>query len=362
MSGRSIGVSGCCVGEIVFNTSMTGYQEILSDPSYAQQIVTLSYPHIGNTGVNSFDHESSWRPQRIHAAGMLMRDCPSLASSWRKESGLVDYFQRHRVVAAAEMDTRRLTRHLRDHGACAGALYSEDFREDLARRKLEEFPGLVGAELASLNSSEKIYEWQPRKRDMPLPGKKEKRREHKVVAYDFGLKSGILDCLSELGCRITVVPAKTAASDALALKPEGIFLSNGPGDPHPCDYAIRAIRHFIGIKIPTFGICLGHQLLALACGAQTEKMRFGHHGANHPVLEIEHGRVLITSQNHGFCVAEDSLPACLTVSHRSLFDGSIQGIRHRDAPAFGFQGHPEGHPGPNDANRLFHQFIRLMRA
>lgn len=361
MSGRSIGVSGCCVGELVFNTAMTGYQEILSDPSYAQQIVTLTYPHIGNTGTNSFDHESSHRPRRIHAAGLVTRDCPSLANNWRQQDSLPDYLQRHQVVAMTDVDTRRLTRRLRNDGACHGVLYSGDFDQQLARQRLQEFPGLVGAELASSVSTTTIYNWQPRRRDLALFG--EARTEHhKVVVYDFGVKSGILDCLSHLGCQLTVVPARTTADEVLAMQPDGVFLSNGPGDPDPCDYAIGAIQGFIDKKIPLFGVCLGHQLLALACGARTIKMRFGHHGANHPVVDVASGQVLITSQNHGFCVDEDSLPDCLSVSHRSLFDGSVQGIRHCHAPAFGFQGHPEGHPGPNDANPLFHQFIQSMRA
>lgn len=358
MQGRSIGVSGCCVGEIVFNTSMTGYQEILSDPSYARQIVTLTYPHVGNTGVNALDHES---PDRIHAAGLLVRDCPDRASNWRQRGSLPDYLQRHQVVAAADLDTRCLTRRLRNQGACNGVLYSEDFNEQEARCRLSQFPGLLNTELASTVGTEQVYVWQPRDRDLALFGEAAGRQRYKVAAYDFGVKAGILDCLVHLGCRVTVVPAQTTAEEALALKPDGVFLSNGPGDPRPCDYAIRAIRRFVDEKIPLFGICLGHQLLALACGARTIKMRFGHHGANHPVLELDGGRVLITSQNHGFCVDEASLPDCLSVSHRSLFDGSLQGIRHRHAPAFGFQGHPEGHPGPNDANKLFHQFIQIMQ-
>ena len=360
MRGRSIGVSGCRVGEIVFNTSMTGYQEILSDPSYAEQIVTLTYPHIGNTGANTLDHEAP--DHHVHAAGLLVRDCPAYPSNWRRETHLPEYLHRHNIVAAADLDTRSLTRRLRDRGACNGALYSEDFDAQQARAQLDRFPGLLNAELASGVSTKKTYTWEPRARDLALFGEPAGQPGLHVVAYDFGVKAGILDYLSHCGCQLSVVPARTPAEEVLGLKPDGIFLSNGPGDPHPCDYAIDSIRRFVDERVPLFGICLGHQLLGLACGAQTVKMRFGHHGANHPVLEMDSGRVLITSQNHGFCIDEKSLPACLKATHRSLFDGSLQGIRHVDAPAFGFQGHPEGHPGPNDANPLFHQFIRLMQS
>lgn len=356
--GVSIGADGARSGEVVFNTAMTGYQEILTDPSYAQQIVTLTYPHIGNTGCNSADEES----QGIYATGLVIRDLPLTASNWRSEASLSDYLQARDVVAIAEIDTRKLTRHLREHGAQNGAIVagvgvSADVALELARA----FPGLKGMDLAKVVSTSAPYEWHQGVFDLGLPGFKAGAGQFHVVAYDFGVKRNILRLLVDRGCRVTVVPAQTPASEVLALNPDGVFLSNGPGDPEPCDYAIRAIREFLAVRLPTFGICLGHQLLGLAAGARTLKMKFGHHGANHPVIDLASGRVMISSQNHGFAIDESSLPANVRVTHRSLFDQSNQGIALTDAPAFSFQGHPEASPGPRDVEGLFDRFVELIR-
>ncbi|HEU4663652.1 MAG TPA: glutamine-hydrolyzing carbamoyl-phosphate synthase small subunit [Dokdonella sp.] len=357
--GVSIGAEGRTSGEVVFNTAMTGYQEILTDPSYAQQIVTLTYPHIGNTGCNAEDAESP----RVHAAGLVIRDLPLVASSWRAQEALDAYLKRNRIVAIAEIDTRRLTRILRDTGAqngciLAGAQASED--EALAAARA--FPGLKGADLAKVVSVRERHAWSAGSYDLDRAAFTQPATRFRVVAYDFGVKQNILRMLADRGCEITVVPAQTPASEVFALGPDGVFLSNGPGDPEPCDYAIAAIREFIRAKVPTFGICLGHQLLGLAAGARTLKMKFGHHGANHPVIDLDTGRVMISSQNHGFAVDEATLPANARATHRSLFDGSLQGIALADAPAFGFQGHPEASPGPHDVAGLFDRFIQLMEA
>lgn len=358
LEGRSIGHAGCSVGEVVFNTAMTGYQEILTDPSYARQIVTLTCPHIGNTGVNDEDEEAA----RIHAAGLVVRDVPARASNWRSRDDLGDYLSRHRITAAADMDTRRLTRHLRRFGAMNGVLFDESIGRERAAAALGEFAGLKGMDLASQVTTDKAYRWEQGawRADGGYADAGEARWS--VVAYDYGIKRNILRMLSEHGCRVEVVPAATPAREVLERNPDGVFLSNGPGDPEPCDYAIGAIRELLDANLPVFGICLGHQLLGLACGARTQKMKFGHHGANHPVLEMDSGRVLITSQNHGFCVEEESLPAHLRATHRSLFDGTLQGIRHNEKPAFGFQGHPEASPGPHDVSGLFGHFTELMQA
>ncbi|GMQ97201.1 MAG: glutamine-hydrolyzing carbamoyl-phosphate synthase small subunit [Gammaproteobacteria bacterium] len=361
--GVSIGIKAVAVGEVVFNTAMTGYQEILTDPSYAQQIVTLTYPHIGNTGTNPQDSESI----KAHAAGLVIRDLPLLASSWRNESSLDDYFKSSKIVAIAGIDTRRLTRLLRDKGAQNGCLMAGDnLDKDDALARARDFAGLKGMDLASGVTTDTSYDWDEGLWDLhnnsytqPLNDAGEPLH---VVAYDFGIKRNILRMLAACGCRMTVVPARTPAGDVLAMQPDGVFLSNGPGDPEPCDYAIDAIRQLLSKDIPIFGICLGHQLLALASGARTVKMKFGHHGANHPVQELAGGRVLITSQNHGFAVDEASLPEHVRATHRSLFDGSLQGIELNNAPAFGFQGHPEASPGPHDVSELFDRFVALMRA
>ncbi|MFT7289221.1 MAG: carbamoyl-phosphate synthase small subunit [Halieaceae bacterium] len=358
--GISIGASGSAVGEVVFNTSMTGYQEILTDPSYASQIVTLTYPHIGNTGTNAEDEESD----RIWARGLVIRDLPLLASNFRSTQSLDDYLRERDVVGIAGIDTRRLTRILRDKGALNGCLSAAaELDEDAALAQARGFAGLKGMDLAREVSTPVQRSWtagswtlgegfaDPAVADMPFH----------VVAYDFGVKRNILRMLADRGCRITVVPAQTPAHEVLALQPDGVFLSNGPGDPEPCDYAIAAIRELLDREVPIFGICLGHQLLALASGARTLKMKFGHHGANHPVQDLRDKRVLITSQNHGFAVADEGLPDCLRVTHRSLFDGSLQGIERCDKPAFSFQGHPEASPGPHEAATLFDHFIALMQ-
>ncbi len=345
--GISIGASGIAVGEVVFNTAMTGYQEILTDPSYAQQIVTLTYPHIGNTGVNDEDVESDG----IYAAALVIRDLPSTASSWRRKQNLSDYLIDNKVIAIADIDTRRLTRHLRMHGAQDGVVFDEAVSQDDAEVALHNFSGLKAKDLAQHVSTKKSYRWDA-----------EKNSERHVVAFDYGIKRNILRHLAARGCHITVVPAKTTAAEVLAQQPDGIFLSNGPGDPEPCDYAIDTIRELLPSGLPVFGICLGHQLLGLASGAQTMKMKFGHHGANHPVLDLSSKRVMLTSQNHGFCIDEASLPEQLEVSHLSLFDNTIQGIRHKNYPAFGFQGHPEASPGPHDVNALFDNFIQQMES
>jgi len=355
--GISIGSSGVTTGEVVFNTAMTGYQEILTDPSYARQIITLTYPHIGNTGVTPEDLESD----SIHAAGLVIRDLPLLHSSWRASHSLEQFLVEGETVAIAGIDTRKLTRIIRERGAQGGCIATADKADaEVALRAARAFPGLKGMDLAKVVSVRTAYQWNEgsigREQSRVLrPGS----RLH-VVAYDFGIKRNILRLLADYGCRITVVPAQTSAADALALGPDGIFLSNGPGDPEPCDYAVAAIREFLENDIPIFGICLGHQLLGLASGARTVKMKFGHHGANHPVQELAGGHVLITSQNHGFAVDEDSLPQSLKPTHRSLFDGTLQGVARTDRPAFGFQGHPEASPGPHDLRPLFEHFVFLM--
>ncbi len=359
--GTAIGATGLAVGEVVFNTAMTGYQEILTDPSYAQQMVTLTYPHIGNTGTNEEDQEST----KIWATGLIIRDLPLLASNWRNQQTLSDYLKERNILGIADIDTRKLTRILRDTGAQAGAIYvpqnaDDAIDENKALEAAKAFPGLKGMDLAKVVSQTDTSKWEGSTWDLkegylPAPDTK-----FKVVAYDFGAKSNILRMLVERGCDLTVVPAQTPAEDVLAMNPDGIFLSNGPGDPEPCDYAIEAIKTFLDKDIPTFGICLGHQLLALASGAKTVKMKFGHHGANHPVKDLKRDCVMITSQNHGFAVDEESLPENLEATHVSLFDGSLQGIHRTDKAAFGFQGHPEASPGPHDAAPLFDHFIELM--
>ena len=354
--GTSIGAEGLAAGEVVFNTAMTGYQEILTDPSYCRQIVTLTYPHIGNTGVNPEDVESD----RVHAAGLVIRDLPLLASNWRMQQTLPDFLKHQGVPAIADIDTRRLTRILRDRGAQDGCLMAGHVDESKALEAARGFPGLVGMDLAKVVSCGAPYEWDGSVWKLGQGyGRGADSRFH-VVAYDFGVKRNILRKLVSRGCRVTVVPAQTPAERALAMKPDGVFLSNGPGDPEPCEYAIRAIRRFLDIDIPTFGICLGHQLMGLASGAKTLKMKFGHHGANHPVQDLETGRVMITSQNHGFAVDAATLPPTARVTHVSLFDGSLQGFARTDRPAFCFQGHPEASPGPHDVDYLFDRFVRLM--
>ncbi len=356
--GESIGIEGETVGEVVFNTAMTGYQEILTDPSYSRQIVTLTYPHIGNVGTNADDAEST----AVHAAGLVIRDLPLIASSWRNEISLDDYLQNNNVVAIADIDTRKLTRILREKGAQSGCIVAGDnIDEAAAIKEAKSFAGLKGMDLAKEVTTDSQYEWKQGSWTLAdgLPEDSKNLPRH-VVAYDFGVKSNILRMLVDRGCRLTVVPAQTPAADVLAMKPDGIFLSNGPGDPEPCDYAINAIQEILPTKIPTFGICLGHQLLALASGAKTMKMKFGHHGANHPVQDIEGKQVMITSQNHGFAVDEKSLPDTLVATHRSLFDKSLQGIHRTDVPAFSFQGHPEASPGPHDVAPLFDHFIDLI--
>jgi carbamoyl-phosphate synthase small subunit len=356
-NGVSIGAEGCSVGEVVFNTAMTGYQEILSDPSYAQQIVTLTYPHIGNVGTTDEDQES----HGVFVSGLVIRDLPLLTSNWRSEKTLQQYLIDNNVVAIAEIDTRKLTRILRDKGAQRGCIIAgENTSIEQAQAAITKFAGLKGLDLAKEVTTAKIYEWTENIWNLREGHKPAENLTKHVVAYDFGVKRNILRLLANRGCRVTVVPAKTLASEVLALKPDGVFLSNGPGDPEPCTYAIEAIKTILETKTPVFGICLGHQLLALASGAKTEKMKFGHHGANHPVQEIATGRVMISSQNHGFAVNEASLPANLVATYKSLFDGSLQGIKRTDCPAFSFQGHPEASPGPHDVEALFDEFIKLM--
>ena len=362
--GRSIGVAGSAAGEVVFNTSMTGYQEILTDPSYKAQIITLTYPHIGNTGINEEDEESS----SIHASGLVIRDLPMLASSWRKEQSLNDYLETHNIVAIADIDTRRLTRLLREKGSLRGCILAAeqpDVEQALAEAKA--FAGLQGMDLASVVTTAKNYPWTKASWSLAPYGIEETEEgesrtapKFHVVAYDFGVKRNILRMLVDRGCLVTVVPATTPAADVLAMNPDGVFLSNGPGDPEPCDYAISAIKTILETDIPVFGICLGYQLLALACGARTLKMKFGHHGANHPVKDLDTDQVLITSQNHGFAVDKETLPALMRITHVSLFDGSLQGLHHKKKPAFGFQGHPEASPGPQDVAYLFDYFIELI--
>ena len=356
--GRSIGVAGFGIGEVVFNTAITGYQEILTNPSYAQQIVTLTYPHIGNTGINLQDLES----RRAFASGLVVRDSSAAVSNWRSSASLGDFLRAQGVVAIADIDTRKLTRLLREKGAQNGCIAAgPDATDAAAIAAARGFPGLAGADLAKVVTTDEAYTWREGSWVLETnahraPG----ATPYRVVAYDFGVKHNILRLLADRGCEVQVVPATTPASEVLARKPDGVFLSNGPGDPEPCDYAITAIRELLTTGIPVFGICLGHQLLALACGARTVKMKFGHHGANHPVKDLDDGRVLITSQNHGFAVDEASLPASLRATHRSLFDGSLQGIAHRELPAFSFQGHPEASPGPRDVQPLFDKFISLI--
>jgi len=354
--GQSVGVDGATVGEVVFNTALTGYQEILTDPSYSRQIVTLTYPHIGNYGVNAEDVEAD----RIHAAGLVVRDVPRLHSNFRANSSLPDYLKAQGVVAIADIDTRRLTRLLREQGAQSGCIMAGEADEKRALAAARAFPGLAGMDLAKVVTSPTAYEWNEAEWKLGRGyGQRVDTRFH-VVAFDYGVKLNILRMLAERGCRLTVLPATATSFEALAMKPDGIFLSNGPGDPEPCDYAIRAISELIATGLPTFGICLGHQLLALASGAKTVKMKFGHHGANHPVKDLDSGRVAITSQNHGFAVDSDTLPANIRVTHVSLFDGSLQGFARTDVPAFSFQGHPEASPGPHDVSYLFDRFVKLM--
>ena len=354
--GISVGAPGLSVGEVVFNTAMTGYQEILTDPSYARQIVTLTYPHVGNTGCNAQDDEAG----QAWAAGLVVRDVPRRPASWRSEGSLPDWLRARGIVAIAGIDTRKLTRLLRDRGAQNGALMAGDIDADKAIEAARKFPGLGGMDLAKEVSTREHYAWRDGQLDLDSGEFARADSRYRVVAYDFGVKRNILRMLAERGCDVTVVPAQTPAADVLAMKPDGIFLSNGPGDPQPCDYAIAAIREFLARKVPLYGICLGHQLLGLAIGATTLKMKFGHHGANHPVIDLDSGRVMITSQNHGFAIDEATLPANARVTHRSLFDGSNQGIELSDAPAFSFQGHPEASPGPHDVAPLFDRFIAAM--
>lgn len=357
--GVSIGAQGRTLGEVVFNTAMTGYQEILTDPSYFRQIVTLTYPHIGNVGTNSDDYESA----KIFAAGLIIRDLSRLVSNWRAEISLEEFLRRGNTVAVAEIDTRKLTRLLREKGAQAGCILTgKDARVEEAHKAARKFPGLKGMDLARLVTTKAPYQWKQGSIWPERPTIYGKRpAKYHVVAFDFGVKRNILRLISDRECRITVVPATTTAEQVMEILPDGVFLSNGPGDPEPCTYAIDTIRVLLDIGIPIFGICLGHQLLGLATGARTQKMKFGHHGANHPVVEVDTGRVIITSQNHGFEVAESTLPSQVRATHRSLFDGSLQGIEVVDRPAFSFQGHPEASPGPHDLRPLFDRFITEMR-
>jgi len=358
--GESIGVPGQAVGEVVFNTAMTGYQEILTDPSYARQMVTLTYPHIGNTGTNPEDMESA----SVFATGLIIRDLPVLHSNFRATESLPVFMRRHKLVGIAGIDTRRLTRLLREQGAQNGCILALEKSGKLsmktALKMARAFPGLKGMDLAKVVSTKKSYSWDEGLWELGTGFEQKTDSCFHVVAYDFGIKRNILRMLAARGCRLTVIPAQTAAEDVLKMKPDGVFLSNGPGDPEPCSYAIEAIKKIVDTGLPVFGICLGHQLLGLASGARTIKMKFGHHGANHPVLDIDTGRVMITSQNHGFAVDEASLPSNLRMTHRSLFDDSVQGLERRDQPAFCFQGHPEASPGPHDVSPLFDRFISLM--
>ncbi|KDM90493.1 glutamine-hydrolyzing carbamoyl-phosphate synthase small subunit [Photobacterium galatheae] len=359
--GVSIGADGSAVGEVVFNTSMTGYQEILTDPSYSQQIVTLTYPHIGNTGTNSEDEEST----SIHAQGLVIRDLPLIASNFRSQQTLSDYLKSQNIVGIADIDTRKLTRLLREKGAQNGCIMAGDNLDPaLALEKAKAFPGLKGMDLAKVVTTQESYSWTQGSWTLEngLPEAKDASElPYHVVAYDFGAKRNILRMLVDRGCRLTVVPAETSAEEVLAMNPDGVFLSNGPGDPEPCTYAIEATQTFLDKGLPIFGICLGHQILALASGAKTVKMKFGHHGANHPVKDLERDVVMITSQNHGFAADEETLPDNLRATHKSLFDGSLQGIHRTDKPAFSFQGHPEASPGPHDAAPLFDHFIELIK-
>ncbi len=354
--GVSIGAAGHTVGEVVFNTAMTGYQEILTDPSYAHQLVTFTYPHIGNTGVNHEDIDAA----KIQAAGLIIRDLPVLSSNFRQHQPLADYLREQQMVAIAGIDTRRLTRILRERGAQNGCILADDTDAEKALALARAFAGLSGKDLAQVVSTPKPYAWTQTEWQLGTGYGTLTQPSYHVVAFDYGVKFNILRMLAQRGCRVTVLPAQASAAEALALKPDGIFLSNGPGDPQPCDYAIRAVRELIEQKLPTFGICLGHQIMALAIGAQTVKMKTGHHGANHPVKDLEDGRVVITSQNHGFAVDAQSLPAHARITHVSLFDGTLQGFALKDSPAFCFQGHPEASPGPHDLGYLFDRFITLM--
>ncbi|MEK7758958.1 MAG: glutamine-hydrolyzing carbamoyl-phosphate synthase small subunit [Pseudomonadota bacterium] len=360
-AGEGIGISGQSVGEVVFNTAMTGYQEILSDPSYARQIVTLTYPHIGNTGTTPEDMESG----KVYATGLVIRDLPRRVSNWRSEMSLADFLSKQKVVGIAGIDTRRLTRLLREKGAQNGCIVTVEeggkIDKKAAVAAARAFEGLKGMDLAKVVTTKEFYDWHEGTWELGQGNRKNTTTRFKVVAYDFGVKRNILRMLADRGCAVTVVPAKTPAAEVLAMKPDGVFLSNGPGDPEPCRYAVEAIRTIVATRLPVFGICLGHQLLGLASGARTLKMKFGHHGANHPVVDVDSGRVMITSQNHGFAVDESSLPSSLRVTHRSLFDGTIQGLARTDAPAFCFQGHQEESPGPHDVAPLFDHFISLMQ-
>lgn len=357
--GTSLGARGSSTAEVVFNTAMTGYQEILSDPSYAEQMVTLTYPHIGNTGTNSADNESG----DVFAKGLIIRDYPTIASNWRVEQSLDAYLKDNHVVAIKDIDTRALTNLLRKNGSMNGCIMSgENISESAAIKQAQSYPGLNGMDLAKVVSCKKSYQWQQNTFDLNANKFKENdESKYKVVCYDFGVKRNILRILSELGCDLTVVPAQTNAADVLAMKPDGVFLSNGPGDPAACDYAVKACQEFLNQKMPLFGICLGHQIMALALGAKTMKMKFGHHGANHPVENCLDKTVLITSQNHNFAVAEEEIPDVIEITHRSLFDGSVQGLQHKTLPAYGFQGHPEASPGPHEAKKLFEPFIKNMQ-
>jgi len=355
--GRAIGARGVCTGEVVFNTAMTGYQEILTDPSYCRQIVTLTYPHIGNTGVNAEDEESA----AVHAAGLVVRDLPRVHSNWRAQSSLGEYLKARKVVAIADIDTRRLTRILREKGAQSGSIMAGAIDEEAALAAAKAFPGLAGMDLAKVVTTNKRYEWREGEWELGKGFRQSAEARHHVVAFDYGIKRNILRLLVERGARVTVVPAQTPAKDVLALRPDGVFLSNGPGDPEPCDYAIESIGMILDTtRVPVFGICLGHQLMGLASGAKTLKMKFGHHGANHPVKDLDTGAVVITSQNHGFAVDPNTLPRTLRPTHVSLFDGSLQGLARTDRPAFCFQGHPEASPGPRDIGYLFDRFAKMM--
>ena len=354
--GTSIGADGITTGEVVFNTAMTGYQEILTDPSYCRQIVTLTYPHIGNYGVNSEDVES----KKICAAGLVIRSLPIRSSNWRQTWTLSEYLKRENIVAIADIDTRKLTRILRDKGAQDGCIMAGTVSEQAALDAARKFPGIVGMDLAKVVSCERPYNWEESTWALGQGYRQMSTPRFHIVAYDYGIKHNILRKLAERGCRLTVVPAQTSADEVLAMKPDGVFLSNGPGDPAPCDYAVEAIRKLMDTGVPMFGICLGHQLMALASGARTTKMKFGHHGANHPVEDLDTGRVMITSQNHGFAVDAATLPANTRVTHVSLFDGSLQGFARTDKPAFCFQGHPEASPGPHDVDYLFDRFVKLV--
>jgi carbamoyl-phosphate synthase small subunit len=355
--GTSIGADGKTIGEVVFNTAMTGYQEILTDPSYCRQIVTLTYPHIGNTGTNSEDMESA----AVHCSGLIVRDSSMVSSNWRSERSFEDFLRQSGTVAIADIDTRKLTRLIREKGAQSGCIMTGEFKPDLAVEHARKFPGIAGMDLAKFVTTRALYQWSHGTSFGKKPRILSRRiAPYHVVAYDFGIKRNILRLLSDLDCRMTVVPATTTAEEAMALAPDGVFLSNGPGDPEPCDYAITAIQQLLETGIPIFGICLGHQLLGLAAGARTVKMKFGHHGANHPVQDLATGQVMITSQNHGFAVDEESLPENIETTHRSLFDGTLQGIAFTDRPAFSFQGHPEASPGPHDLLPLFERFMLDM--